>query len=97
MNIGTYSENIDADDLVVLMDDWKKVNKFCLNIKVLEVDDPRDAEFIVFEGCNLESLEYIFCQCPYLVLTLNEEETFRHTGVNLKIAFLLTVIWLGDS
>jgi hypothetical protein len=85
------------EDLVALMKYWKEGIKFCENVKILELDDPREAEFVIFEGCNLESLEHIFLQCPYLVLTMNDDAIFRYTGVDLEIAFLLTVIWIGEG
>lgn len=97
MNIGSYSENLMEEDLSALMKCWKEGIKFCEDIKILELDDPREAEFIIFEGCNLESLEHIFLQCPYLVLTMNDDAIFRYTGVDLDVSFLLSVIWIGDG
>lgn len=96
MNIGSFSENILDSDLGILLDDWKKGNKFCGDIKVLEIDDPKGVEVVIFEDCDFESLEAIFLQCPYLALIMNDEGEFRHTGVDLDVEFLLTIIWIGD-
>ncbi len=96
MNIGSFSENILDSDLSILLDDWKTGHKFCSDIKVLVIDDPKDVEVVIFEGCDFKSLETIFLQCPYLALIMNDEGEFKHTGVDLDIEFLLTIIWIGD-
>ena len=96
MNIGTFSENILDSDLSLLLSRWKEKDKFCGDIRVLEVDDSKDIEIILFEDCTFKSVEAILLQCPYLGLIMNDEGTFHHTGVNLNIEFLFTTIWMCD-
>ena len=96
MNIGTFSENILDSDLVALLHDWKANDKFCGDIKVLEVDDPKDIEIVLFEDCTFKSVEAILLQCPYLGLIINDEGAFRHTGVNLDVEFLFATMWMCD-
>lgn len=96
MNIATFSENILDSDLMLLLRHWKEEDKFCSDIRVLEVDESKDIEIILFENCTFKSVEAILLQCPYLGLILNDEGEFCHTGVNLNIEFLFTTIWMCD-
>lgn len=92
MNIGCLGEYLFDEDFVALIAYWRMEDKFCENIKALTLDSGE--HFIVFEGCTMKSLLFIFLQCPYLVLADNEtREKFMHSGEDLDIQFLLFLNW----
>lgn len=92
MNIGCSIEHLFEEDLIYLIAYWRTKDKFCDNVKKLTLDN--DFEFIVFQGCTLQSIKTIFEQSPYLTLVPNEEEMeFIHSGESLDIDFLFQINW----
>jgi len=91
-NILAYEYDLFEEDLEDFTAFWKE-RKFCEDIKILIPDNfTENQRVIVFENCNIETIAIILNQCPYLVLTINEDE-FTHTGVDLNIEFILTQNW----